>query len=108
MIKSQRNLFNIPDDIAYLNTAYMSPLLNSVITAIEEGARLKSQPWRLGIPDFYDQVDQARLLFSKIICNSLRLNGAFGRTISGNANHAVIASGFCSGRINQFSYLLKN
>ena len=67
MIKSQRNLFNIPDDVAYLNTAYMSPLLNSVIKAIDGGARLKSQPWRLSIPDFYEQVDQARLLFSKLI-----------------------------------------
>ena len=67
MIKSQRNLFNIPDDVAYLNTAYMSPLLNSVITSIDRGARLKSQPWRLSIPDFYEQVDQARLLFSKLI-----------------------------------------
>ena len=67
MIKSQRHLFNIPDDVAYLNTAYMSPLLNSVIKATDEGARLKSQPWRLTIPDFYEQVDKARLLFSKII-----------------------------------------
>ena len=67
MIKSQRNLFNIPDDVAYLNTAYMSPLLNSVITSIDGGARLKSQPWRLSIPDFYEHVDQARLLFSKLI-----------------------------------------
>ena len=67
MIKSQRRLFNIPEDVAYLNTAYMSPLLNSVITAIDEGARLKSQPWRLTIPNFYEQVDKARLLFSKLI-----------------------------------------
>mgnify|MGYP003307311855 CR=1 FL=1 len=42
MIKAQRHLFNIPDDVAYLNTAYMSPLLNSVIKATDEGARLKS------------------------------------------------------------------
>ena len=67
MIQSQRHLFNIPDNVAYLNTAYMSPLLNSVVSAIDEGARLKSQPWRLTIPDFYDQVDQARSLFARIV-----------------------------------------
>ena len=51
MITSQRHLFNIPDEVAYLNTAYMSPLLNSVVDAMENGVKLKSCPWKIKIED---------------------------------------------------------
>ena len=30
MIPCQRHLFDLPDDIAYLNCAYMAPLMHSV------------------------------------------------------------------------------
>ena len=67
MILSQRELFNIPEDIAYLNTAYMSPLLNSVVSACDEGVRMKAHPWELMISDFYDNVDDARRLFAELV-----------------------------------------
>ncbi len=67
MIPSQKHLFDIPDDIAYLNTAYMSPLMNSVINAIDEGARLKARPWKIQVRHFFDDVDRARALFAKIV-----------------------------------------
>ena len=67
MILSQRELFNIPEDVAYLNTAYMSPLLNSVVSACDEGVRMKARPWELMISDFYDTVDDARRLFADIV-----------------------------------------
>jgi hypothetical protein len=35
IIPSQRQLFDIPEDVAYFNCAYMSPLLRSVATAGE-------------------------------------------------------------------------
>ena len=61
-IPCQRQLFDIPRDVAYLNCAYMSPLSHAVIAAVDRGARMKATPWRLTIPDFYDAVDQARAL----------------------------------------------
>ena len=67
MILSQRELFNIPEDVAYLNTAYMSPLLNSVVSACDEGVRMKAHPWELMISDFYDNVDDARRLFAELV-----------------------------------------
>ena len=67
MISSQKHLFDIPDDVSYLNTAYMSPLMNSVVHAIDEGARLKAQPWKLKISHFFDDVDKARALFAKLV-----------------------------------------
>jgi selenocysteine lyase/cysteine desulfurase len=67
MIPSQKHIFDIPDDVSYLNTAYMSPLMNSVVHAIDGGARLKAQPWKLKISHFFDDVDKARALFAKIV-----------------------------------------
>jgi selenocysteine lyase/cysteine desulfurase len=67
MIPSQKHLFDIPEDVSYLNTAYMSPLMNSVVNAIDEGARLKAQPWNLKISHFFDDVDKVRVLFARIV-----------------------------------------
>jgi len=67
MISCQRHLFSIPQEVAYFNTAYMSPLMNSVVDAIDQGTRMKSTPWKLRIPDFYGSVDRARELFANLM-----------------------------------------
>ena len=67
MIDCQRDLFDIPEDVAYLNTAYMSPLMNSVVEAIDKGSRLKARPWTLKIDHFYQDVHIARSLFSELL-----------------------------------------
>ena len=43
MIPCQRHLFDIPDDVAYLNCAYMSPLMKSAVEAGSMG--LARYPW---------------------------------------------------------------
>ena len=67
MIPCQRHLFDIPEDVAYLNTAYMSPLLTSVVSAIDSGSRLKANPWKLKISNFFDDIEEARELFSRLM-----------------------------------------
>ena len=67
MIPCQRHLFDIPNDVAYLNTAYMSPLLTSVVRAIDNGSRLKANPWKLKISNFFDDIEEARELFSSLM-----------------------------------------
>ena len=67
MIPCQRHLFDIPEDVAYLNTAYMSPLLTSVVSAIDSGSRLKANPWKLKISNFFDDIEEARDLFSTLM-----------------------------------------
>ena len=67
MLLSQRSLFNIPADIIYLNTAYMSPLLKSVVQRIIEGTRTKETPWKIKVSNFYNDVEKARFLFSEIV-----------------------------------------
>ena len=42
LIPNQRALFEIPEDVAYLNCAYMGPLMRSVRSAGEEGVGRKS------------------------------------------------------------------
>ena len=67
MLDSQRHLFDIPSEVVYLNTAYMSPLLNSVVKAIDRGVRSKSKPWEIKIDDFYNNIERARVLFSNLM-----------------------------------------
>ena len=66
-LRNQRALFDIPDDVAYLNCAYQSPLMNSVVAAGEQAARLKRHPWSITPPDFFTLPDRGRELFARII-----------------------------------------
>lgn len=67
IIPSQRHLFDIPDDVAYLNCAYMAPNLKSVTAAGVDGAQLKAEPWTVTAPDFFEPTEHARTLFAQMI-----------------------------------------
>ncbi len=67
MIPSQRHLFDIPDDVAYLNCAYLSPLSHAVLAAGEEGLRMKALPWTVTPPDFFSESEIARKAFADLI-----------------------------------------
>ncbi len=67
MIPCQRHLFDIPEDVAYFNCAYMSPLMNKVVAAGQKSAALKGQPWRISPPDFFSTPERARELFAQLI-----------------------------------------
>ena len=89
MLSSQKNLFDIPRDIAYLNTAYMSPLMNSVIEAIEEGARRKARPWTINVDHFFEDVDTSRKLFGRLMnvpANNISItsSASYGLTTAAN------------------------
>jgi len=67
MISCQRHLFDIPEDIAYLNCAYMSPLMKEVVTTGQEATQRKARPWEIKAEDFFPDVDEGRRLFATII-----------------------------------------
>ncbi len=67
LIPCQRHLFEIPDSIAYLNCAYMSPLLRSVRQAGEQGVARKSQPWDLKPVDFFTETEIVRGQLAQLI-----------------------------------------
>ena len=53
MLTCQRHLFEIPENIAYLNCAYMSPLMRSVLEAGHSGLHRKAQPWEITPEHFF-------------------------------------------------------
>ena len=59
-ITSQRARFAIPDDVHYLNCAYMSPLSHAVADAVAAGARLKQAPWNYKPADFFSICESFR------------------------------------------------
>ena len=58
MIPNQRHLFDLPDDIAYFNCAYLSPQLKSVTAAGNAGMRYKIRPWETSNLDFFDTAER--------------------------------------------------
>lgn len=62
-----RRLFDIPDDIAYFNCAYMSPLLRSVREAGERAVARKSKPWEITPADFFESMEAPRASFAALI-----------------------------------------
>lgn len=67
MIPCQRHLFDIPEEVAYFNCAYMSPLMKKVVAAGQDAVALKAQPWRISPPDFFSTPERARELFAQLI-----------------------------------------
>ena len=67
MIPNQKHLFNIPEDITYLNCAYLSPQLRSVTAAGLKSVSSKEAPWLLTSPDFFTLTEQTRSLFAELI-----------------------------------------
>jgi len=63
----QRHLFDIPDEIAYLNCAYMSPLLRRVTEAGQRAVARKARPWEITPADFFSEVGRARRLFATLL-----------------------------------------
>jgi len=66
-IPCQRDLFDLPDDVAYLNCAYMSPLLKRAVQLGAEGIARKARPWTISPADFFTDSERARGLFAELV-----------------------------------------
>jgi selenocysteine lyase/cysteine desulfurase len=64
---SQRDLFEMPDEIAYLNCAYMSPQLRRAREIGEWAVSRKSRPWEITPDDFFEDVEVVRALFARLV-----------------------------------------
>ncbi len=67
MTACQKDKFSIPDDIAYLNCSYMSPLPREVEVAGIEGLANKRHPWKTFPDDFFTPVEDVKKLFAQLI-----------------------------------------
>ena len=63
----QRDLFEIPEGISYLNCAYMGPQLRSAREIGERAVGRKSRPWEITPGDFFDEVEESRELFARLV-----------------------------------------
>ena len=63
----QKQLFDIPEDICYLNTASLSPSFKAVETAGIQAVLQKSRPYLMPSSDFFEPVIELKKRFAKII-----------------------------------------
>jgi selenocysteine lyase/cysteine desulfurase len=66
-LKNQRDLFEIPEDIVYLNCAYMSPQLRPAREAGEKAISRKSRPWEITPDLFFEDAEEIRALFARLV-----------------------------------------
>ena len=66
IIPSQRQLFDIPDDIAYFNCAYNSPQLNESKNRLIAGVHEKSHPWERTAQSFFENAEIIRQLSAEL------------------------------------------
>jgi selenocysteine lyase/cysteine desulfurase len=67
MLPCQRHLFDIPDDVTYLNCAYMSPLMKSVVEAGSVGLARKAHPWEITPDKFFSGSEEFRATAARFL-----------------------------------------
>lgn len=63
----RREDFDVPAEIAYFNTASLSPSLKSVLDAGREALAFRSRPWDIKSADWFSDAERARDLFGRLI-----------------------------------------
>ena len=64
---SQREKFEIPPDVTFLNCANMSPQLRSVTRAGLEAVQSKVAPWTWTVNDWFSGAERLRELFARVV-----------------------------------------
>ncbi|MEL6942788.1 MAG: aminotransferase, partial [Bacteroidota bacterium] len=67
MLTCQKHLFDIPENIHYLNGAYMSPQMKAISEIGQAAVLKKSQPFHFSVDDFFQPVEQLKALFAQLI-----------------------------------------
>ena len=67
VLPSQRHLFEIPEDITFLNCASLSPQLLSVTAAGLESVKAKTAPWHITPPDWFSRAEKLREIAARLV-----------------------------------------
>ncbi len=67
VLPGQRQLFDLPEDVAYINCAYMSPLMKAVVDAGRRAIEAKTRPWELVPEDFFTTTGKVRRFAGEVI-----------------------------------------
>jgi selenocysteine lyase/cysteine desulfurase len=66
-MEPQRHLFALPDDVTYLNCAYLAPQLRSVTAAGLDAVARKERPWEVTPESFFTGSEALRTAFAALI-----------------------------------------
>ncbi len=66
-LANARSAFDLPADVAYLNTAFMGPVPGTAVEAGLMGLARKARPWTIAADDFTVPVDQMRAAFAGLL-----------------------------------------
>ena len=67
LLTSQRHHFSLPEEVSYLNCAYMSPLSNEVINIGQQGLIKKARPYQILPSEFFEPVDEVKHKFASLL-----------------------------------------
>ena len=67
LMSNMKDLFDLPNDITYLNIAAQSPIFKSIYNAGIEGLQQKLHPHTITIPDYFEPVTQLKKQFAQLI-----------------------------------------
>jgi selenocysteine lyase/cysteine desulfurase len=76
VLANQRELFDLPEGVTYLNCAYMAPQLRAVTAVGRDAVSRKAHPWEITPADFFADVE--------------RLRGRFGALVGGDADGVAV------------------
>lgn len=96
MIACQRDLFDIPGDVAWINCAQHSPALKTVYEAGLGGLERKRHPWTLGPVQYQEEVMRVRTLFAGLIgatADDISLTPSASYGLSLAANNLTVGPG---------------
>ena len=62
----QRELFDIPSDVAYFNCASLAPTLLASREAAEAALAERARPWRTSSSDWFSGAEERRALFARL------------------------------------------
>ncbi|MEZ4802786.1 MAG: aminotransferase class V-fold PLP-dependent enzyme [Gelidibacter sp.] len=66
-LAEQKHLFDLPDEVTYLNIASQSPSFKSVYEAGLEGLKQKNRPYLISTSDYFEPVVELKKLFARLI-----------------------------------------
>ena len=96
ILPSQRDLFEIPEDVVYLNAAAYVPLPRAVREAGERGVLTKSYPWNMGREQGNAEAERARKAAARLLgvtADDVAITGAVSYGIATAARNLRIAPG---------------
>src|SRR5213076_1244499 len=67
LLRPQREAFAVPPEIAYFNTATLSPQLHRVREAGQAALERRGRPWTITADDWFSDVERLRTLFAELV-----------------------------------------